>query len=108
MPRRHASYSRQPDASVGSEPGEALREAEPAHEDVEAGKRALEHPVTAAPGAAAPDPIAKRQAKAPWPVREVPPVTVIKKVETGPREIEKHPEKTFFSLWLDMVFGRKK
>ncbi len=100
---RHASHSRQSDASVRSESEEALREAEPAHEDVEAAKR-----VTAAPEAAAQEPIAKRQAKAPWPVREVPPVTVIKKVETGPREIEKHPEKTFFSLWLDMVFGRKK
>jgi hypothetical protein len=34
------------------------------------------------------------------------PVTPAKTIEANPRQ--KEPEKTFFSLWLDMVFGRKK
>jgi hypothetical protein len=36
------------------------------------------------------------------------PVTTVKKTDTAPKQHEKEPEKTFFSLWLDMVFGRKK
>ncbi len=127
---RHEGYERQSDASVQSEPEvqasaaahEASQETEPADEVVEA-ERVFEHPIpgglqAAAPMSApetpveavpaAPEPVARPAAEAPSRVREVPPVTVIKKVETGPKEVEKHPEKTFFSLWLDMLFGRRK
>ncbi len=126
---RHEGYGRQSDASVQSEPEaqaspaahESSQEAEPVYDYVEAAGRVMEHPVSAAPEAAPPmsapqmpaeaapvAPAPKPAAEAPSPVREVPPVTIIKKVETAPKEVEKHAEKTFFSLWLDMVFGRKK
>ena len=128
---RHEGYGRQSDAGVQSEPElqaseaahEAPQEREPAVEVVEA-ERVFEHPIPGGPQAeapisapatpveavpAAPEPVVARPAaEAPSRVREVPPVTVIKKVETGPKEVEKHPEKTFFSLWLDMLFGRRK
>ncbi len=122
---RHEGYGRQPDASDQSEPEvqaspsahEGSQEREPADEVVEAAERVFEHPVAGVPQAAAapaeavpaaPQPVAQPAAEAPSPVRELRPATVIKKVETGPREVEKHPEKTFFSLWLDMLFGRRK
>ena len=97
--------------------------AEPTHEYVEITERVEEHPIPAAPEAvapapaperlaepapAAPEPVAAPKPPAPSPVREVPSMTAVKKVETGPKVVEKHPEKTFFSLWLDMLFGRRK
>lgn len=36
------------------------------------------------------------------------PITPAQKIEANPKPQQKEPEKTFFSLWLDMVFGRKK
>ena len=36
------------------------------------------------------------------------PVRPAKTIETAPKPQHKDPEKTFFSLWLEMVFGRKK
>jgi hypothetical protein len=36
------------------------------------------------------------------------PVRAAKTIETAPKPQHKDPEKTFFSLWLEMVFGRKK
>ena len=40
--------------------------------------------------------------------REVPPVRTVKKTDAASKQQQKEPEKTFFSLWFDMVFGRKK
>ena len=36
------------------------------------------------------------------------PVRPAKTIETAPKPQHKDPEKTFFNLWFDMVFGRKK
>jgi hypothetical protein len=133
---RHEGYAHESDAvvEVESEPEPAAAapaheapaevEPEPTYEHVEVTERVEEqHPVPADPEAvapapaperlaepapAAPEPVAPPKAAAPSPVREVPPVTAVKKVETGPKVVEKHPEKTFFSLWLDMLFGRRK
>jgi len=40
--------------------------------------------------------------------RAATPVRPAKTIETAPEPQHKDPEKTFFNLWFDMVFGRKK
>ena len=42
------------------------------------------------------------------PAPKAPPVIAVKKIDAAPKAQQKEPEKTFFSLWLDMVFGRNK
>jgi hypothetical protein len=52
--------------------------------------------------------VTKAEPRSAAPASEAPPVTAVKKADAAPKQREKEPEKTFFSLWLDMVFGRKK
>ncbi len=66
-------------------------------------------PEVAAETAAAPRvALAKPEPEPASPAPEAPPVIAVKKIDSVPKAQQKEPEKTFFSLWLDMVFGRKK
>ncbi len=85
-------------------PAHEVSAAEPVQPVVEP---AIEH--AAAP---APEPVAEPapEVGAAPPVEEKPAAAAPKKAEAGRKEAPKpkEPQKTFFSLWLDMVFGRKK
>lgn len=78
---------------------------------IEAQAPAVE-PAAVQPAARAPEPAPEPKPKvsAVPPVQEKPSAAAPKKAEAGPKEEpkSKQPQKTFFSLWLDMVFGRKK
>ncbi len=52
--------------------------------------------------------VTKAEPRRSAPQPDAPPVTAVKKTDAAPKEPKKEPEKTFFSIWLDMVFGRKK
>jgi hypothetical protein len=102
-----------PAAAAGQVPEYAAPHKEPAPQAVEfkpgPAVAAATAPETAAEKAAAPRGIGTKAERRPASTaRAATPVRPTKTIETAPKPQHKDPEKTFFSLWLDMLFGRKK
>jgi hypothetical protein len=105
-----------PAAEAGPVPEYAAPHEEPAPQ-AEAPVKFKPEPVVAAEPAPVPAPepapapsviVTKAEPRQAAPAPDAPPVEAVKKTDVAPKQPQKEPEKSFFSLWLDMVFGRRK
>ena len=105
-----------PAAVAGPVPEYAAPHEEPAPQ-AEAPVEFKPEPVVAAEPAPVPAPepspapsviVTKAEPRQAAPAPDAPPVEAVKKTDVAPKQPQKEPEKSFFSLWLDMVFGRRK
>ena len=94
-----------PAAEAGHVPGHGARREEAASYAETA--RAFERKAAASARVEPSMIVTKAERRSASPAPEAPKVAA-KTFEAAPKQQHKAPEKTFFSLWLDMVFGRRK